>query len=177
MPPSNHKKLFFLIGASGSGKTTVTKELERRGLVGFEILYFDSIGVPSIEEIKTEYGSPEEWQKVKTIEWVRIIKKDFLSYAHILFDAQTGPSFIEKACYASAINEFEVILFDCSDEERKRRLIARGQANLADENMMNWARFLRKECQNRGYPIIDNTHMQIEATVSKLVAYLNELAG
>lgn len=170
--PTRQKKIFFLIGASGSGKTTATRELERRGLANFKILYFDSIGVPSIEEMEAKYGGPEEWQKVKTIEWVRVIKRDFLPNTHVLFDGQTRPSFIEKACHKNGIKEFEVILFDCSDEERRQRLIARGQANLADENMMNWAKYLRKECQDRGYLIFDNTPMQIEETASWLLAYL-----
>ena len=39
--------------------------------------------------------------------------------------------------------------------------------------MMNWARYLRKECQDRGYLIIDNTSMQIEETVSWLLAHLH----
>jgi dephospho-CoA kinase len=168
------KKLFFLIGASGSGKTTATKELERRGISRFKILYFDSIGVPSIEEMEEKYDGPEEWQKIKTIEWVQIIKRDFLPNIHVLFDGQTRPSFIENACHENGIKEFEVILFDCSDDERKRRLVTRDQANLADENMMNWAKFLRKECQNRGCLIIDNTTMQIEETASQLFAYLQE---
>ncbi len=168
------KKIFFLIGASGSGKTTATKELERKGLVNFTILYFDSIGVPSIEEMEAKYGGPEEWQKVKTIEWVQIIKRDFVPITHVLFDGQTRPSFIEKACHENGIKEFEVILFDCSDEERTRRLVARGQASLADENMMNWARYLRKECQDRGYLVIDNTPMPIEETVSCLLAHLHQ---
>ena len=167
------KKIFFLIGASGSGKTTAAKELERRSLANFKILYFDSIGVPSIEEMEAKYGGPEEWQKVKTIEWVRVIKRDFLLDTHVLFDGQTRPSFIENACHKNGIKKFEILLFDCSDEERKRRLVARGQANLADENMMNWARYLRKECQDRGYLIIDNTSMQIEETVSWLLAHLH----
>ncbi|HNA62508.1 MAG TPA: AAA family ATPase [Rhabdochlamydiaceae bacterium] len=172
--PASLKKIFFLIGASGSGKTTATKELERRSLANFKVLYFDSIGVPSIEEMEAKYGSPEEWQKAKTVEWVRIIKKEFLPDTHILFDGQTRPSFIEKACHENGIKEFEVILFDCSDDERKKRLVSRGQANLADENMMNWARYLRKECQDRGYIIIDNTPMQIEETVSQLLTHLHE---
>lgn len=168
------KKLFFLIGASGSGKTTVTKELEKQDIEQFKILYFDSIGVPSMEEMEREYGGPEEWQKVKTTEWVQIMKRDFLPHTHVLFDGQTRPSFIEKACHEHGIKEFEVILFDCSDDERKRRLVARGHANLADENMMNWARFLRNACQDRQYLIIDNTNMQIEETISQLFSYLHE---
>lgn len=125
--------------------------------------------------MEAKYGGPEEWQKAKTIEWVRIIKRDFLPDTYILFDGQTRPSFIEKACHENGTKEFEVILFDCSDDERKRRLIARGQANLADENMMSWARYLRKECQDRDYLVIDNTLMQIEETVSRLLTHLHEL--
>ncbi|MGC1879231.1 MAG: AAA family ATPase [Rhabdochlamydiaceae bacterium] len=170
------KKILFLIGASGSGKTTTLKKLERQGLANFKILHFDSIGVPSMQEMEAQYGSPEEWQKAKTSEWVSIIKKDFLPNINILFDGQTRPSFIEKACHENGIAEFEIILFDCSDDERKRRLIERGQSNLADENMMNWAKYLRKECQDRGYLIIDNTSMKIEETVSQLLAYLHWVA-
>lgn len=49
-------------------------------------------------------------------------------------------------------------------DERKRRLVARGQANLADENMMNWAGYLRKECQDRGYIIIQQFPLALRAT-------------
>lgn len=97
------KKLFFLIGASGSGKTTATKELERQGIAHFKILYFDSIGVPSIEEMEEKYDGPEEWQKVKTAEWVQVIKREFLSNIDVLFDGQTRPSFIEKACHENGL--------------------------------------------------------------------------
>lgn len=48
------KKLIFLIGASGAGKTTAAKSLEerlRRGALGdFVVYYFDRIGVPSEQE-------------------------------------------------------------------------------------------------------------------------------
>ncbi len=44
-------KLFFVIGASGSGKTTVINALDKAGLSEFKTVYFDSIGVPTLEEI------------------------------------------------------------------------------------------------------------------------------
>ena len=167
------KKLFFLVGASGSGKTTAAKELEKQCIPHLKILYFDSIGVPSMEGMEKEHGGPEEWQKAKTNEWVQIIKRDFLPNTHILFDGQTRPSFIEEACYENEVKDFKVILFDCSDSERERRLAARGQQNLADENMMNWARFLRRECRDRECLIIDNTTMQIKEMSAKLLSLLH----
>ena len=80
-------KIFFLIGASGAGKTTVTKKLEKQGFKNFKILYFDHIGVPSLEEMQAIYGGPEGWQKAKTIEWLSIIKKK-ISHASVLLDGQ-----------------------------------------------------------------------------------------
>lgn len=139
--------IFFIIGASGSGKTTTVKAIERMQLPDFTILYFDSIGVPSLEEMIKYYGGPEEWQKIKTAEWIGQIREKFLSSTNILFDGQTRPTFIEKGCISENIASYKVILLDCSDEERKRRLLVRSQKELADENMMNWARYLRKECE------------------------------
>jgi ABC-type lipoprotein export system ATPase subunit len=55
-------KLYFIIGASGSGKTTIVKTLENNYPNTYKIVYFDSIGVPSVTEMKAKYNGPEEWQ-------------------------------------------------------------------------------------------------------------------
>lgn len=162
-------KLFFIIGASGAGKTTSVKALETRKLPQYKFLYFDSIGVPSFEEMQTKFGGPEEWQKIKTTEWVKKIKEEFLSHTHVVFDGQTRPSFIEEACVKNEIHFYEVILIDCSDEERKKRLIERGQIELADQNMMNWAQYLREESKQRNYRILDNTQLTPAETLRKLL--------
>lgn len=167
------KKIFFIIGASGSGKTTIVKEIERMMLPNFKTIYFDTIGVPSVEEMIQNYGGPEEWQKVKTIEWIKQIKHKFLASTNIVFDGQTRPSFIEEGCLSIGIINYKVILLDCSDEERKRRLFARGQEELADDNMMNWARYLRNESKQRGHLIINNTQLPEKETVSQLLNYLS----
>lgn len=164
--------IFFIIGASGSGKTTTLNAIERMQLPGFTTLYFDSIGVPSLQEMTEHYGGPEEWQKIKTAEWITRIRDQFLLNTNILFDGQTRPKFIEEACVSENITSYKVILLDCSDEERRRRLFVRGQKELADENMMNWARYLRKECEQRRYRIIDNTTLNEKETVSQLLEYL-----
>lgn len=169
------KKIFFIIGASGSGKTTVVNAIKKMRLPDFSTLYFDSIGVPSVEEMTMHYGGPEEWQKIKTVEWIQQIKEKFLCSTNVIFDGQTRPSFIEEVCMSEEITTYNVILLDCSDEERRRRLFDRGQKELADENMMNWAKYLRKECEQRGYRIIDNTQLNEEETTSQLLECLKTL--
>lgn len=171
---SNIKKLTFIIGASGAGKTTAIKALEMIGLPGYRIVYFDSIGVPPFEEMNEKYGGPEEWQRVKTKEWVRRIKEQLLSDTHVILDGQTRPKFIEESCVENKVSEYVVILFDCSDEERIRRLVSRGQSELANQNMMNWAKYLRDQCQKLGYKIIDNTHLNQEETLNKLFENIKE---
>lgn len=126
----------------------------------------------SLEEMIKYYGGPEEWQKIKTAEWISQIREKFLPSTNILFDGQTRPTFIEKGCISENIASYKVILLDCSDEERKRRLLVRGQKELADEHMMNWARYLRKECEQRHYRIIDNTKLNEKETVSQLLECL-----
>ncbi len=165
-------KLFFVAGASGSGKTTTMEALDKIGLLGFKTLYFDTIGVPSLEEMQTKYKGPEEWQRIKTIEWVKKIKEEWIAKTHVILDGQIRPAFIEKACCENEIDAYQVILFDCSDEERTQRLIARGQTELANEQMMNWASYLRQESQKRGYLIMDNTHLTREETLSQLLKWI-----
>lgn len=163
------KQLFFIIGASGSGKTTAIKEIEKIQHPSFKTLYFDSIGVPSIDEMHQKYGGPEQWQRVTTITWIKQIKQQFLSDVNVIFDGQTRPSFIKEGCSLMGIKTYSVILLDCSDEERKRRLSDRGQKELADENMMDWARYLRSVCKENKYQIIDNTILEPNATISQLL--------
>lgn len=164
-------KIYFLIGASGSGKSTILNASKNQIENQFDILHFDSIGVPSFDEMKEQFGSIEEWQRVKTIEWIEEIKKRYLSKRSVILDAQTRPSFIKEGCLKIDVDS-EIILFDCSDDERKIRLIHRHQEELADQNMMNWAAFLRKECKSLGYTILDNTQMTVQESVNNFVTFL-----
>ncbi|HEV8053186.1 MAG TPA: AAA family ATPase [Parachlamydiaceae bacterium] len=167
-------KIFFVIGASGSGKTTVIKALDKACLPDFKTVYFDSIGVPTLEEMNAKYNGPEEWQRIVTAEWVKTIKETLISDTHVILDGQTRPIFIEAACFQNEIKTFEVILFDCSDEERGKRLVARGHPELANEEMMNWAKYLRSESQKLNYQIIDNTELTCEETLNQFLDWLKE---
>ena len=128
-------KVFFVTGASGLGKTTIIKELERLHPDHFVFYYFDSVGVPSFNEMKRKYGSGEVWQRQTTIQWVKQIKREFLPQKSAILEGQMRISFILEACKENDISDFQIFLFDCNDEERKKRLISRGQSDLANQKM------------------------------------------
>ena len=158
-------KIYFIIGASGSGKTTAVKNIEKTNPDDFQYCYFDSVGVPSNEEMIKKFGSGDNWQKTNTNYWVKKMKE---GDKPAILDGQTRPSFIEEACKENSVISFEVILFDCSDEVRKQRLVDRGHPELANEQMMNWAKYLREESLLRGYSIIDNTNLTQEESKEML---------
>jgi dephospho-CoA kinase len=166
-------KLFLVTGASGSGKTTAVKRFAELEPDGLEFCYFDSIGVPSNEEMIQEFGSGENWRKVNTQAWIQKIQSEYLSNIDVIFDGQMRPSFIEEVCKAGNLRSYEVILFDCDNATRTKRLIERNHAELANQQMMNWAKYLRNECKEFGYKIIDNSKM----TVDEGVQALREIVG
>jgi dephospho-CoA kinase len=167
----NHR-ISFLIGASGAGKTAVARRLEARELASLQICYFDRIGVPDVSDMIREYGSGEEWQRVKTHEWVATIRDQYLATNDVLLDAQTRPSFIEQACSVGKVGLFDILLLDCTDDIRRARLAERRQADLATKKMMDWARYLRNECRRRNLPIIDTTNRTINDVVISVMQFM-----
>jgi dephospho-CoA kinase len=166
------KKLFFLIGSSGSGKTTASELFKNMKTPGIAVCASDSVGVPPKEEMIKEFGSQSEWQRQNTIKWVKKIKDEYLETQDVLFDTQSRPSFIKQACDSAGVQDYRIILIDCSDEERKTRLIGRNSAHLANPQMMDWARYLRENCTGENCQIIDNTYLSKEETVKKLSTLL-----
>ena len=163
-------KIFFIIGASGSGKTTAIEALELLNFKNYKMFYFDKSGIPSVNEMQENYGSQEEWQRIKTIEWVKTITETAELNSTIILDIQTRPEFVEEACIDNEISQYKIILFDCSDKERESRLIKRGQKELANQAMLNWAYYLRQKCQE--FYIIDNTFLTKDETVLYLLKIL-----
>jgi dephospho-CoA kinase len=163
--------LYFVIGASGSGKTSAVRELERTDRSGLKTFFFDSIGVPSPEERIGKWGSGDGWQRAKTIEWVKRIKSE-LANSKALLDGQTRPSFIAEACDINDVKRYKVILIDCSDNARRARLLQRGQPGLADQQMMDWARYLLRETTEIGGEIIHNDALSIAETAAALATII-----
>jgi adenylate kinase family enzyme len=169
-----HNNIFFIIGSSGSGKTTIVELIRDMKIPNLVVCRSDSMKVPTTEEIIKKYGSMEKWQEINTSNWVKNIKEKYLSNCSVVFDIQSRPSFIDEACKNNNIRNYKIILFDCSDEERKRRLIKeRKQPHLANDQMMDWARYLREKCAEHCC-IIDNTNLTIIENVNKLLIIIND---
>ncbi|HEY9480802.1 MAG TPA: hypothetical protein VIR98_01045 [Candidatus Paceibacterota bacterium] len=152
------RRIIFITGASGSGKTSTLKKIEINGKNLYHFCYFDHFGVPSESEVLKEFGGWENWQKTIAHKWLDIIEKQS-DELPTLFEGQLPPAYIEQLCREREINNYSVILIDCSEDERRYRLIQRKQPGLANKHMMNWARFLRSETEKRGWEIVDNTKL------------------
>ena len=169
-------KLIFILGASGSGKTTNVKNIETKYPDKYYFAYFDQPKVPSVEEVQEKYGGWENWGIARTNEWIKKIKEDFLENRITIFDVQTKPENFENACRDFGITNYVVILLDCSDEERKKRLTQRDQPHLINDSLLEWAHFLRNQANNKNYIIIENTELTVEEGFKKVEEKVEELS-
>ncbi len=165
-------KLIIFTGASGAGKTSILSELQSSATLEDAVfLHFDSIGVPDTETMIAEFGSPEEWQRCKTLEWMQQIKQDYLPKSTVIFEGQMRIFFVKEALKATEL-EAQIILIDCDDKIRHSRLQERGQPELADQTMMNWAAYLRNEALQNNLFILDTGNLSRKETTSGLLAQI-----
>jgi dephospho-CoA kinase len=160
-------RLYFLIGASGVGKTSAAKAVEKRR-PDIIFRHFDPIDAAPVAEMVKKNVSGEEWQRQMTIEWVKRIKADSLHHAPVVLDGQTRQSFIEEARRLAELSDYKIILFHCEDAVRDTRVIARGHPELANSKMANWARHLRQWALNRGDAVIDTTALTMQEAADEL---------
>ena len=140
------KRVVFLVGASGAGKTTVAQVLERRPLWRGNTHYFDAIGVPTAEVMDAEFGGGEGWQRWATQQWIdRLASRDSELE---LIEGQTRPSFITQAAERHPELELHIILLDCRSDVRRSRLTEfRERPGLANPQMDNWAAYLENKAE------------------------------
>ena len=163
----------ILIGASGSGKTTIARAVLAKHPKEIDVLHFDQIGVPSAEQMIAEYGSGEAWQRVKTIEWMAKLAEIGGAGRPLLFEGQTRLSSLVQGATQAGGFAYEAILVDCDDQTRIRRLgVDRAQPELADSNMMNWAAWLRRDALERGSKILDTSALSLDACVAFVIERL-----
>jgi len=162
--------LIILIGASGSGKTTIARAVAGRGRPDLDVFYFDNIGVPSPDQMIADYGSGENWQRAKTVEWMAALAPVNRAGRKVIFEGQTRLSFLAEGAAAAYPCPYHPILIDCDNETRSQRLAARGQPELANPDMRNWAVFLRQDARDKGCEILDTSQRPLEDCVGHVLA-------
>jgi len=166
--PGVSARVLFVIGASGAGKTAAVRALEGRGLPAVRCYYFDTIGVPSPEEMERQWGGGDQWQEDATRRWIERLSRETSPTAVSVLDGQTRPAFILPYVTAAGAT-CRIVLLDCTSAVRATRLRdGRSQPELVTERMENWAAYLRREAGAHGLPIIETSQLPIETVADVL---------
>lgn len=147
--------IFFLTGASGVGKTSLVNALKKRHN-DWTFYHFDSMGVPSVDEMIAKHGSVENWQKTMTEKWVDEIVACYQDQTVIL-EGQVNLDFVETAFLTRNFKDYQIVLVDCDNETMKSRLTSRNQPELYTQDMQNWLGFLRKQAKEKDAYILNSS--------------------
>jgi hypothetical protein len=168
-------RLFILVGASGAGQTAIASAIEGRRPKVADVVYFDRIGVPTPKAMIAGWGSGEAWQRAATLQWMERLGKLRDRQTPLLFEGQTRIAFVEEGLRFADVDNARIILVDCDDAVRSRRLHReRGQPALANNTMMSWAEHLRREAQVGNYDILDTSALTLDQSVDRVCAYFSE---
>ena len=164
-----YKKIIFITGASGVGKTTILSNLKKESQnKNWSFLHFDSIGVPSTEVMIKEFGSPEKWQKAMTFKWIDDLIQGYHDKEFIILEGQVNFDFIKEGCAKYEFSNYKIVHIDCSENIMMKRLINhRKQPELATQDMQNWLKFLRKKAKSSGVSILDTSNISLNKTMKQ----------
>ena len=147
--------LLCITGASGSGKTTMLaamrETIEQRLL---PLLHFDSLGVPTDEEMTRCWESGRGWQKAMTYYWVHTARTVYRMRPLVILEGSFDPQYAIAACAANRVRQ-RVVMLDIDEGTRRQRLAARGQPELATTDMASWAAYLAENTRSLGGTIVD----------------------
>lgn len=168
--------ILVLTGASGAGKTTLVAALSALGLPGVGCYFFDSIGVPSPEEMTRVYGGGEQWQAAMTEQWIARLMRNDDGVRVAVLDGQVRPSMVKAHLEALGTRSWRIVLAECGHDERNARLHGpRGQPELVTRDMDCWAAYLRGQADALGLHVLD-TARPVDVAVAELAALGEELA-
>jgi dephospho-CoA kinase len=172
---NSRPKITFITGCSGAGKSTIVQELQH--YVNDEqiiFLHFDSIGVPSEEEMIRDCGSGSAWQEKMTYKWVEDIISKYMNHHHVIIEGQVNIDFIRGAFAKFNVTNAHILLVHANNEIRHQRLkINRNQPELVNAEMDNWAKFLFNQAQNYNVEIIDTSVNPLEQTITNIQTIIN----
>lgn len=166
--------IVFLTGASGAGKTTLLDAFSQESNPSTTAcLHFDSVGVPSEQEMIKQYGSGRAWQKAMTYFWVNKISREFSDKKIVLIEGQVDINFILAAFHELQVTHYKIILVHCDNAIRHKRLHEdRNQPELINPEMDNWSNYLKKQANEMSIAVIDTTSMKMGDMIKALTIHL-----
>ncbi len=119
------KQIIFITGASWVWKTTLVESLQQKyqWCANLVFLYFDSIWIPSFDQMVEQYWSGEERQRYTTISWISKMIHECGDDQTIVFEWQVNLKFIVEWFATYQFHNYEILLIDCNEEAMRHRLI------------------------------------------------------
>ena len=168
--------VLVVVGASGAGKSALTRGLAALGLPGVTCHHFDTLGVPTPEEIAARFGGGEAWQAWALDQWMQRLAHNDDGSALAVLDAQVRPHAALVALRQYEIGRGRVVLVDCGYAERNARLRGpRGQPELATPDMDCFAAYMRGQADALGLPVIDTTRRAESECLDELRRHATDL--
>lgn len=158
--------MYFVIGASGSGKTAVLNQLN---LPGYMLLDFDDIGVPQNADM--------QWRQSATEQWLVKMLKHYDQAKTCLFGQMVLGEIL--ACpSAQQLDNIYICFLDCDDTTRVARLQKRANMPITQDTL-NWASWLRMHHHNpqwEQHVIKDNADALLDFSLWDNVKTWNQFA-
>lgn len=160
--PEARHRLLVLTGASGSGKTAIVQYIRAHALGEAELLHFDDAGIPSLDKMCRLDGTTATSQRRAMHDWIRHVASTHLTLRPVLLEGSVRLSFIREACVENGIDDAHIVLIDCDEKTRAHRLTTlRGQPELVNDDLRNWAAYLREEAKAQHVPVVDTSHLSL----------------
>lgn len=143
--------MFFISGASGSGKTSLLPLL-RNLLPDIDVEEFDSVGVPP--------DADTAWRQRTTEAWIQKAVSREASGREMLLVGHVQYGEVLACLTASRLSSISMCLLDCADPVRIARIRARdGHSRWATMEMLSWASFQRMHAVDpQWYPDVLQKH-------------------
>ena len=165
--------ILVVVGASGAGKTTLVSRLAALRIPGVGCYHFDSMDIPSAEEMARRFADGFAFQAWGLDQWLQRFTRNEAAIRVAVLDAQVRPSDVRDAFVAHGIQRGGTVLLDCSADVRNARLAGpRRQPELASSQMDGWAAYLRGQADALGVPVIDTTAKTPESSLPALLAHV-----
>jgi len=162
--------IYFITGSSGAGKTTLLRGVVKSVYPNLSIHHFDDLGVPSLEEMKANFGGAAQWQAHNARQWIEKVAQSNHE-GLVVLEGQARPTVIFDAADGAGLSALHITLIDCSHAERRRRLIeARSQPELDNLDTYAWAAYLRGQAEALKLEIIDTTIKSLTESVQGLAS-------